>query len=1751
MRLRGMIRLLASTALLFVVALGVWQCDRDATGPGSGALRFHLTTLGLTPEEVDSIEIEISTGGVLAVRDTVPVAADGSFMATFAVDAGGPYSVQLFARGEGSALLPDSTQRGVLGYGRQGGIDIKPGHLAEISVALAEGRVGLDSLWGSVGSRTLGASWPRVAGATAYNLGWFVVGSQESGREADLNDTTVTLSWDGPVGTALSKAGEDTLRFAVQPMFGERAGVFGPSYPAFLAQWMSLPRLVEIWPASGEQVPYESAAVWMKFDRPMNSATLLGTGDAAGVFWERSASGSAVPFTYRESGPEDGSEFLLEAEAGALDMGTAYIIRITPALLDSEGRPFDAAPDLEGLQSALIPWSTKAYDPLRLIEMEPGPGSIEVDPDVTLRLLMNRRVQYASLSDSAVFLTGPGGGTVPAVLDTAESAQLVTVAPVAPLWFETTYTVHVTEALKDHFGDPFDNNSLTYPELEPLALPFTIGVQPAGPRVIAAVPDSGAVAVEVGQAIRVTFNVPVDSATVIANQSFWLKRNGSFGVNGRIHNVGGAQQVYVFTPVSVLQPDTMYEVEVTSDVLDLQGHPLDQDRDRVGYQSFVARFRTENPPRVVSAEPPADASEVAVDEPLRLTFSTDLDAASVTGETVQLRAIGAVPVPCTRLVEPAHRITLTPQAPLAYLRTYQVWVDTLVTGIDGSRFDQESASGRQRYEAFFTTEPESLHPRVALVYPGDGATGIAIDDSIVVTFMRPVKPNTVTSASFLVTRTTGPGAPEAVGAQAIEVSSDSVQARFRPAGSLDHGQLYQIEVTSGVRNPGGFGLDQDPDSDGLQPFQSSFQTLNESIPPRVIHSDPAHGATGVAVDENIILQFSEPMDSSSVAAAFSVAAGQDTLTGSGGMDPTWRFWTFHPDPEMAYGTLYTVAVDTTATDLVGNRLDQNTVSPERIPFTSTFTTEIETTPPMVLGMAPPSGSDSVDVMLTLRVEFSEPVDSTTVESPGAFTVGPDGGDFASGIFGYESGQAIVTWTPETPLDFSTTYRVTCNSTITDLYGNALDQDPLSPGNQLWRGSFTTWAETIPPRVIALLPEENPVPTTVAPIVLFSEPIDPATLDGAVSIRDPWNVLVSFTSDLSPTADSLRLIPVSPLVHSTTYTVTVDTLVADTLGNRLDQDELIDGRQAFSGQIVTETDLAPPTLLAMHPADGDQHVVPESSVLLIFSEPLDPGTVSPATLYITGPGGQVPCQLVCDAYCETIELIPDSALSGGVTYGVHVSTLVRDLAQRRFDADPETPGDQELNASFRIGRPPVIVWGGGICAVGDSAVVTFDATASYDPDSLLADSIAVVTWYWGDGAVETLPGPDGLWASHDYVVIDNAGCDGIDNDGDGEIDETGFDGCDESYHVILEIEDAYGFSVRDTAGVSFCTFQVLASDPVPGEQQVRPDDAVRLTFSRAVDPDSLDADNVIFTTDGGEQAVAYTASLEVEDTILVLTPENNLSAGEHTVTVTGGVVDQDGQRLDQDPHTPQKDAFVLTFSVNSLPLLVWDRGQCLLGDTALVHFDASGSSDPDAGDAIAAAVWIWGDGERDSLAAPEGLIVEHLYPHQDIAGCDGLDNDGDGEIDETGPDGCDESYRVILRIYDTQGASVADTAGVSFCAFLVFSSDPVAGQVGVGADAEITIVFTRAVDPATVDAASVRLTTGGGNVAVTYDFPLAPEELVITPVNPLNPGGTYELEITSAVTDDSGVALDQDPQTAEQDSFTLTFYIAEGGKAQER
>ena len=1489
---RGFLGLL----LIALLATSVWQCAHDTTRSGVSGLQLALRT-GAGEVTPDTIEIELFHGGSVVAADTAFVDSAGHFSATLAAEAGEAYEVRVYAKGTGPALRPDSTMRGVVAQGQEQDIVLRAGRLTEVTVTLEGAQTTVHAPQGAPGFRSIALSWDAVPGASAYTLGWFSASDQIADSVEGIADTSYVLDW-GSALAPLAGGESDSVFFNTQALFDLRAGVYGFGQWVDLSHWVDLPYLVSWAPAPPhEPVAADTARAWLEFDRPMIPATL----EEDGARWVRAGDNRAVAFVVDSVPGSDNARFVLTPDEGEIATGTIYRVVVTPAVTDTAGRPFDQAPDIDGLQSAAYEWTTEAYSPLQFIGMDPVPGADDVDPEVVLHLIFNRRVNAETLTETSVFLTDPDGATVPGERDTAAVADTVLWWPDEPLWFGTTYAIHVTPELHDVLGRPFDGDPGTFPDLESLRVSFTIEDQPHGPRVTAVEPESAAVVVPVGAIVRVTFDEAVDSSSVRFDETFQVLRDGIFALPGTVRP-NEDWTVYTFTPSWPLSRDTEYLVRV-SGVTDMHGNPLDQDRTLPGYQPFLAPFRSEDPPGVAEADPADGDSLIPIDTFVALTFSRPLDPATITASSVQLTRGDSAVAATRELNELGDELTLTPAEALVCLSTYRVFVDTLVTAVDGSRFDQETGAGRQPYEAFFTTKPESLHPSVTAFHPAEGDITVAVGDSAHVTFSIPVRTSTVTTETFFVDRE-----GEAVAGE-VTVAEDSLWATFTPLEPLENETDYRVVVTTYVTSRSGFRLDQNPESPGLQDFVSDFRTAQETTPPRVIFVQPADESEDVAIDVAIALEFSETMDSASVATAFSVSANGTPVVGEGSLDGSGRHWVFHPSPSFAHGTAYDVVVDTTARDLVGNGLDQED-EPGAQPFGSRFTTRIDPVPPRVRAMDPDSGSVETSVSGPYRLFFTKPMQSASIDET-SLRIAPEGGEPIAGSWALDPGDTILSWYPDTTLAFLTGHTVTADTLLLDHWGIALDQDADALGRQPYVDFFTTMAETLAPRVEKLLPIADLMPLDAEPTLVFSEPMDSLSLKepGVIRLTGPGGA-ETITLRIAPTADTVAVVPEERLFHNTNYTVEDDTLAQDLALNHLDQDPDTPGRQAFVQVFTTEDDTEPPTVVDVSPPDGATNVHPEVFVRLTFSEPLDPNTVTPATVYF---GGGVDSELLLSESNQVVEVHPLETLVEGHAYGVTVSTHVADRAGNRLA--------QNFSATFTVAHLPTIVWGGAQCLSGDTTLVSFDASSSTDADD--GDSVSVAVWDWGDGTRDSLAAPGGLIVSHDYSCVHAlmyAGCDSLDNDDDGQIDEDSDQGCtvsccDESYGIVLRIYDTTGLSRADTAGVSFCSFLVRATEPQSGGGSVGPADSIRVRFTRELATASVTEFSVLFTTGGAP--VVYDALFEDGNRALVIAPADLLQAEEtYTVTVTSDVEDSGSTPLDQAPCEAGLQDFEMSFTVGS-------------------------------------------------------------------------------------------------------------------------------------------------------------------------------------------------------------------------------------------
>ena len=92
-------------------------------------------------------------------------------------------------------------------------------------------------------------------------------------------------------------------------------------------------------------------------------------------------------------------------------------------------------------------------------------------------------------------------------------------------------------------------------------------------------------------------------------------------------------------------------------------------------------------------------------------------------------------------------------------------------------------------------------------------------------------------------------------------------------------------------------------------------------------------------------------------------------------------------------------------------------------------------PPRVLGVFPPDGWEEVPTDVEIRIQFSEPVEPTSIHRGSVSLI--SGSDMAEGRFEV-SADGLVVFTPLQPLISGVVYRLVITAWVTDLYGNPLE-----------------------------------------------------------------------------------------------------------------------------------------------------------------------------------------------------------------------------------------------------------------------------------------------------------------------------------------------------------------------------------------------------------------------------------------------------------------------------------------------------------------------------------------------------------------------------------------------------------------------------------------------------------------------------------------------------------------------------------------
>lgn len=413
-----------------------------------------------------------------------------------------------------------------------------------------------------------------------------------------------------------------------------------------------------------------------------------------------------------------------------------------------------------------------------------------------------------------------------------------------------------------------------------------------------------------------------------------------------------------------------------------------------------------------------------------------------------------------------------------------------------------------------------------------------------------------------------------------------------------------------------------------------------SVPPVATAIAPIPGATGIPVNQVLTASFSEAMNPVTVTTStFTLAGPTGAVAGVVTYSATGSIATFTPSANLAYNTLYTATISTGAANTLGIPLSSN--------YIWTFTTI--TPAPTVLSTVPANKATGVSIAQVLSATFSEAMTATTINSTTFTLVGPSGPvtPLAGTGVAYNATTFVATFTPSTPLAYSTLYTATITTGAQSLAGTGLAT------NYTW--SFTTPAP--PLTVVSTVPVNGAtgVPINQALAATFNGALKCTTLTSPATnfiVTGPGTTSVAGAVTCSGSVATFT--PNTNLAYSTLYTATLTTGVTNTAGAVLPAN--------YVWSFITLPAPTPPTVIATVPANLAVNVPVNQAILATFSEAMTATTINTSTFTLTGPGTTaVTGTVTYDPSGSVATFTPATSLAINTLYTATITTGVTDLS----------------------------------------------------------------------------------------------------------------------------------------------------------------------------------------------------------------------------------------------------------------------------------------------------------------------------------------------------------------------------------------------------------------------------------------------------------------------------------------------------------
>jgi len=295
----------------------------------------------------------------------------------------------------------------------------------------------------------------------------------------------------------------------------------------------------------------------------------------------------------------------------------------------------------------------------------------------------------------------------------------------------------------------------------------------------------------------------------------------------------------------------------------------------------------------------------------------------------------------------------------------------------------------------------------------------------------------------------------------------------------------------------------------------------------------------ISTENNITIVFSSQPSEVSIKKAFSLTEEGQTVSGSFLFNN--KTVIFIPLNGLRVNHEYNITISTIAEDERGNSLLRD--------FEYRFFTKTDTTAPQILNITPANENDLTIAPEKITITFSKPIDTVSFER--ALSISPS----ITHVLEWNTENSVVDIVPIRPLVGGTRYTITINTTLTDIYRNAL--------LTTFRSTFLYGLDRDPPEAIVSWETPNGTSDSLVPdivnqgipsdsffVIEFDKQVLIDAIVGFIQITPPIGFTV--TPDLV-SRQSARITLNQKPEWSKNYTLRLRSGITDTFGNRIEED----------------------------------------------------------------------------------------------------------------------------------------------------------------------------------------------------------------------------------------------------------------------------------------------------------------------------------------------------------------------------------------------------------------------------------------------------------------------------------------------------------------------------------------------------------------------------------------------------------------------